>query len=201
MDSNHGHDKQRQRLNERELEAAGKGRQLEKWESLTEWFKRDRAADGNGSCTVSAEALGEGGGVGDVISRVLLWHQGNHWAICYLHHKNTNTPQNIQRTTLSHSCRSDLLCARVPDSEPACWVFSSRCRSWLWHLHPAGWFWPSDPDAILWKEGSQDDEITLNHNSRFTQRSCNDYRENLNHQTPPHELVFPTKYLQLWRSK
>lgn len=32
----------------------------------------------NVSHTVSTEALGEGGGVGDVIGRVLLWHQGDH---------------------------------------------------------------------------------------------------------------------------
>lgn len=34
--------------------------------------------------TVSAEALGEGGGVGDVIGGVLLWHQGDDGAICHL---------------------------------------------------------------------------------------------------------------------
>ena len=31
----------------------------------------------NEGLTISAEALGEGGGVGDVIGRVLLWHQGD----------------------------------------------------------------------------------------------------------------------------
>lgn len=29
-------------------------------------------------CTISTEALREGRGVGDVIGRVLLWHQGDH---------------------------------------------------------------------------------------------------------------------------
>lgn len=41
--------------------------------------------------TVSAEALGEGGGVGDVIGGVLLWHQGDDGAICYLSISATHT--------------------------------------------------------------------------------------------------------------
>lgn len=35
-DPNHGHDKQRQRLNERELEALRGGERSEKWGSLTD---------------------------------------------------------------------------------------------------------------------------------------------------------------------
>lgn len=45
----------------------------------------------NGSPTVSAEALGEGGGVGDVVGRVLLRHQGDHGAVCHLHTKGKRT--------------------------------------------------------------------------------------------------------------
>lgn len=41
--------------------------------------------------TISAEALGEGGGVGDVIGGVLLWHQGDDGAICYLSISATHT--------------------------------------------------------------------------------------------------------------
>ena len=36
------------------------------------------------SRTVSAEGLGECGGVGDVVGWILFRHQGNHWAICHL---------------------------------------------------------------------------------------------------------------------
>lgn len=36
MEPNHGDDKQRERKNKSELEGAEGGRQLEKWESLTE---------------------------------------------------------------------------------------------------------------------------------------------------------------------
>ena len=38
------------------------------------------------SRTVSAEGLGECGGVGDVVGWVLFRHQGNHRAICHLKH-------------------------------------------------------------------------------------------------------------------
>lgn len=43
---------------------------------MTGRFKQMQEEDGDR--TVSAEALGEGGGVGDVVGRVLLWHQGDH---------------------------------------------------------------------------------------------------------------------------
>lgn len=103
----------------------------------------------NWSSTVSAEALCEGGGVGDVVGRVLLWHQGDDWAVCYLDIE-TNKLTAFLWDVGTLSSFSGQTC--VPDSEPVCWVVSSHCRSWLWRLHPAGWSWPFDPDAILRKE-------------------------------------------------
>lgn len=57
------------------------------------WWVKDLGSEGwlwqitMGKHTVSTEALGEGGGVRNVVGRVLLWHQGDHWAVCYLHTK------------------------------------------------------------------------------------------------------------------
>lgn len=45
---------------------------------------RQRASSHVSSLTISAERLGEGGGVGDVVGRVLLGHQCDRGAISYL---------------------------------------------------------------------------------------------------------------------
>ena len=72
MERNHGRDKQRERANER---VRGRGWGVEAGEKV---LNRIKSEGEDGGRTVSAEALGEGGGVGDVIGRVLLWHQGDH---------------------------------------------------------------------------------------------------------------------------
>ena len=51
------------------------------------------------SRTVSAEGLGECGGVGDVVGWILFRHQGNHWAICHL-------KQGFQQQLTLHSMSS-----------------------------------------------------------------------------------------------
>lgn len=51
------------------------------------------------SRTVSAEGLGECGGVGDVVGWVLFRHQGNHWAICHL--KRDQDQSVLHRTSSS----------------------------------------------------------------------------------------------------
>lgn len=60
MEANQNNNNQRTGLNE--SKNGNKGKQLGRGE------KED--------CTISTEALGESRGVGDVIGRVMLWHQG-----------------------------------------------------------------------------------------------------------------------------
>lgn len=76
---------------------------LGSWGEETHWKKKKNKTNTlsqgeNRTHTISAEALGEGGGVGDVIGGVLLWHQGDHWAICYLNIKTHSA--SIQNLTL-----------------------------------------------------------------------------------------------------
>lgn len=105
MEPNHGHDKQRERVNE-----SVRGGWRERGDSLK--VLNSINLEERGNRTVSTEALGESGRVGDVIGRVLLWHQGDHRAICHLRIK---TQQRSQRT-YNPTQLSTLACARF-----MCW--------------------------------------------------------------------------------
>ncbi len=52
--------------------------------------------------TVSAEGLGEGGRVWDVVRRVLLWHQGDNRPICYLRTVRNTTLLQIAQKNSNH---------------------------------------------------------------------------------------------------
>lgn len=69
------------------------------------------------SRTISAEGLGERGGVGDVVGWVLFWHQGNHRTICHLKAAFTQTgitTQNIQQEDYCPNTQTDYIFKTFP---------------------------------------------------------------------------------------